>query len=123
MPDAPLRTRMRGEGRLAALPSLNPPERTDAKPEQGGKELRKLHRHLTVPAERAPDTSTKLSRFTYRLLMDSRFIDQPCLLSMYTALFNHKYFTFFNLITVRTSRKRGKEGPRVAHIHGSIQLE
>ncbi|XP_044049426.1 uncharacterized protein C3orf20-like isoform X2 [Siniperca chuatsi] len=63
MPDAPLRTRLRREVQSAALPSLNPPERADAKPvqpEEGRNEL--LHRHLSTPAERSLDSYVKLPR-------------------------------------------------------------
>ncbi|XP_029008541.1 uncharacterized protein LOC114856871 isoform X3 [Betta splendens] len=102
LPDAPARTGQRGEGRSAALPSLNPLERTGARPERTGtrpertgtgpercsKELRRHAVVLTVPADGAPDTAPALPR----------------------------------------TRKRGKEGPCVTRIgplqiHGNIQLE
>ncbi|XP_049430335.1 uncharacterized protein C3orf20-like [Epinephelus fuscoguttatus] len=65
MPDAPLRTRLRREVQSAALPSLNPPERADAKPvqpEEGTNELQELHRVSPTPAERPLDSSVKLPR-------------------------------------------------------------
>ncbi|XP_051807829.1 uncharacterized protein C3orf20 isoform X2 [Acanthochromis polyacanthus] len=65
MPDAPLRTKLRREIQSAALPSLNPPQRADAKPaqpEEGRDECRELHRHLSAPAERPPDFPNKLPR-------------------------------------------------------------
>ncbi|KAK1887980.1 putative protein C3orf20 [Dissostichus eleginoides] len=66
MPDAPLRTRLRREVQSAALPSLNPPERADARavrPEEGRKELQEQQRHLSAPAERPPlDCYVKLPR-------------------------------------------------------------
>ncbi|XP_054865316.1 uncharacterized protein C3orf20 isoform X2 [Amphiprion ocellaris] len=65
MPDAPLRTKLRREIQSAALPSLNPPQRADAKPaqpEEGRDESRELHRHLSAPAERPPDSPNKLQR-------------------------------------------------------------
>ncbi|XP_071351097.1 uncharacterized protein C3orf20-like isoform X2 [Trachinotus anak] len=63
MPAAPLRTRLRREVQSAALPSLNPPEWADAKPDQpeeSGNELQELHRHLSVSAERPADSSARL---------------------------------------------------------------
>ncbi|XP_047451871.1 uncharacterized protein C3orf20-like isoform X3 [Mugil cephalus] len=65
MPDAPPRTRARREVQSAALPSLNPPERADAKPaqaEEGGDELQELHRHLSASPERPPVPPVKLPR-------------------------------------------------------------
>ncbi|XP_074533338.1 uncharacterized protein C3orf20-like [Halichoeres trimaculatus] len=65
MPDALLRTRLRREVQSAVLPSLNPPEQTDAggvQPEDGRNELQKLHRHLSAPAHRPADTCVKLPR-------------------------------------------------------------
>ncbi|XP_068579448.1 uncharacterized protein C3orf20-like [Cebidichthys violaceus] len=65
MSDAPLRTRLRREVQLAALPSLNPPERAEDKPvrpEEGRNELRELHRHLSAPAEKPLDFYIKLPR-------------------------------------------------------------
>ncbi|KAK2842472.1 hypothetical protein Q5P01_012672 [Channa striata] len=65
MPDAPLRTRLKREVQSAALPSLNPPEPTDAKsvqPEDGSSEMQELRRHLPSQAEGSPDSSTKLPR-------------------------------------------------------------
>ncbi|KAM7003434.1 uncharacterized protein C3orf20-like [Tautogolabrus adspersus] len=65
MPDAPLKNRLRREVQSAVLPSLKPSEWADVKlvqPEDGRNELQKLQRHLSAPAERAPDTSVKLPR-------------------------------------------------------------
>ncbi|XP_029288830.1 uncharacterized protein C3orf20-like isoform X2 [Cottoperca gobio] len=65
MPDAPLRTRLRREVQSAALPSLHPPERADAKPvraEEGRNELQELHRHLLAQAGRPLDSYVKLPR-------------------------------------------------------------
>ncbi|XP_045892699.1 uncharacterized protein C3orf20-like isoform X2 [Micropterus dolomieu] len=65
MPDAPPRTRLRREVQSATLPSLNPPERADAKPvqpEEGRNELQELHRHLSAPAERMLDSYIKMPR-------------------------------------------------------------
>ncbi|XP_034541507.1 uncharacterized protein C3orf20-like isoform X2 [Notolabrus celidotus] len=65
MPDALLRTRLRREVQSAVLPSVNPPEQADAKvvqPEDDRNELQKLHRHLSVPADRPADTCVKLPR-------------------------------------------------------------
>lgn len=67
MPDAPLRTRLRREIQSATLPSLNPPERADAKPvqpEEARNELQELHRHLSAPAERMLDSYIKMPRCT-----------------------------------------------------------
>ncbi|CAJ1056360.1 uncharacterized protein LOC117814340 isoform X1 [Xyrichtys novacula] len=65
MPDAPLRTRLRRQVQSAVLPSLNPPERADAKqvePEDDSRELQKLYGHLSAQADRPQDTCVKLSR-------------------------------------------------------------
>ncbi|XP_065812995.1 uncharacterized protein C3orf20-like [Labrus bergylta] len=64
MPDAPLKNRLRREVQSAVLPSLKPSEWADVKlaqPEDGRNELQ-LQRHLSAPAERAPDSCVKLPR-------------------------------------------------------------
>ncbi|XP_050929201.1 uncharacterized protein C3orf20 isoform X1 [Lates calcarifer] len=66
MPDAPLRTRLKREVQSAALPSLNPPEWTEAKPvqpEERRNEPQELHKHPSAaPAERPADSSVRLPR-------------------------------------------------------------
>ncbi|KAI3371175.1 hypothetical protein L3Q82_023797, partial [Scortum barcoo] len=63
MSDAPLRTSLKRELQAASLPSLNSPERADAKPVhpvEGRNELQEPHRHLLTPAERPLDCYVKL---------------------------------------------------------------
>ncbi|XP_062418990.1 uncharacterized protein C3orf20-like isoform X2 [Pungitius pungitius] len=63
--DAPLKTRARRDVHSAALPSLNPPKRADAKtvrPEEDRSELRELAGHRSLPAEKPPDSYVKLPR-------------------------------------------------------------
>ncbi|XP_076588545.1 uncharacterized protein LOC143321790 [Chaetodon auriga] len=76
MPGAPLRTRLRREVQSAALPSLNPPERADAKPvqpEEGRKELQDLHRRVSAPADGLLDSGVKLPRTPKK-----RTKEEPC---------------------------------------------
>ncbi|KAM8892058.1 uncharacterized protein C3orf20-like isoform 2-T2 [Spinachia spinachia] len=63
--DAPLKTSRRREVRSAALPSLKPPKRADAKPvppEEDRSALRELPGHRSVPADEPPDSYVKLPR-------------------------------------------------------------
>ncbi|XP_034444966.1 uncharacterized protein C3orf20-like isoform X2 [Hippoglossus hippoglossus] len=79
MPDALLRTRPRREVQSAALPSLNPPERVEAKsvwPEESGDKPQEPHRHLSVRAERPADSSVRLPRTPKRRSKDEPRVTQ-----------------------------------------------
>uniref|UniRef100_A0A3B4VKR3 FAM194 C-terminal domain-containing protein n=1 Tax=Seriola dumerili TaxID=41447 RepID=A0A3B4VKR3_SERDU len=79
MPAAPLRTRLRREVQSAALPSLNPPEWADAKPNQPEEcrtELQELHRHLSASAERPADSSVRLPRTTKKRSKEEPHVTQ-----------------------------------------------
>ncbi|KAF3688648.1 FYVE, RhoGEF and PH domain-containing protein 6 Zinc finger FYVE domain-containing protein 24 [Channa argus] len=65
LPDAPLRTRLKREVQSAVLPSLNPPEWTDAKLvqlEDGRSELQEMRRHSSAGERGPPDSSMRLPR-------------------------------------------------------------